>query len=79
MQVGELSHARQVLEGADLVPGNQTTLDALRDESRRPAFPRELLPADLTNFIPARAFELDESMFNKKLRQESLTWFGWRD
>ena len=33
VQVGELCHAREVLEGADLAPGNQTTLDALRDET----------------------------------------------
>ena len=68
VQVGELSHARQVLEGADLAPGNQATLDALSDQSRRPALPREPLPEELTNFTPARAFELDESKFNKNLR-----------
>ena len=68
MQVGELSHARQVLEGADLAPGNQTTLDALRDEIRRPANPREPMPAELTNFVPPRVFELDESKFNRNLR-----------
>ena len=68
VEVGELSHARQVLEGADLAPGNQTTLDALRDEIRRPANPREPMPAELTNFVPPRAFELDESKFSRNLR-----------
>ena len=68
VQVGELSHARQVLEGADLAPGNLATLDVLRDQSRRPALPREPLPEELTNFTPTRAFELDESKFNKNLR-----------
>ena len=68
VQVGELSHARQVLEGADLAPGNQTTLDALRDEIRRPANPREPMPAELTNFVLPRAFKLDESKFNRNLR-----------
>ena len=55
------------MEGADLAPGNQTTLDALRDEIRRPANPREPMPAELTNFVPPRAFELDESKFNRNL------------
>ena len=68
VQVGELSHARQVLEGADIAPGNQTTLDALRDEIRRPANPREPVPAELTNFVLPRAFELDVSKFNQNLR-----------
>ena len=68
IQVGELSHARQVLEGADLAPGNQATLDVLRDQSRRPALSREPLPEELTNFTPTRAFELDESKFNKNLQ-----------
>ena len=68
VQVGELSHARQVLEGGDLAPRNQTTLDALRDEIRRLANPREPMPAELTNFVLPRAFELDESKFNRNLR-----------
>ena len=68
VQVGELSHARQVLEGADLAPGNQTTLDAFRDEIRRPANPHEPMPAELANFVPPRAFELDESKFKGNLR-----------
>ena len=67
MQVGELSH-RQVLEGADLAPGNQTTLGALRDAIRRPANPREPMPAELTNFVTPRVFELDEAEFNRNLR-----------
>ena len=33
IHLGELSHARQVLEGAELAPGK---LDALQDEERRP-------------------------------------------
>ena len=36
VQVGELSAARQALEGAALAPGNQATLDALTDATRRP-------------------------------------------
>ena len=41
VQVGELSAARQALEGAELAPGNQATL------ARRPPRPREALTPDL--------------------------------
>ena len=60
IQVGELSHARQVLEGAALAPGNQATLDALQDPERRPAQPRAPLPEDLAQFTPARRFQFSE-------------------
>ena len=46
IHLGELSHARQVLEGAELAPGKQATLDALQDEERRPPLPRGALPPD---------------------------------
>ena len=60
--MGEFSHARQALEGAALAPGNQATLDALQDPERRLAQPREPLPEDLAQFIPATLFELDEKL-----------------
>ena len=66
--MGELSHARQVLEAAALAPGNQATLDALQDPERSPAQPREPLPEDLAQFIPATPFELHEKLFNRNLR-----------
>ena len=53
----ELSHARQVLEGAALAPGNQATLDALQDPERRPAQPHEPLPEKLAQFIPSMTIE----------------------
>ena len=68
IKMGELSHARQALEGAALAPGNQATLDALQDPERRPARPREPLPEDLAQFTPATPFELDEKLFNRNLR-----------
>ena len=52
--MGELSHARQALEGAALAPGKQATLDALQDPERK--------------FMPATLFELDEKLFNRNLR-----------
>ena len=43
VHVGELS--------AELAPGNQHTLDVLRDQSRRPPLPREPLPEELNLFV----------------------------
>ena len=68
---GELSHARQVLEGAELAPGNQATLDALQDEERRPPLPRGALPPDLAHHMPVRPFQLDEHIFSRNLRSSS--------
>ena len=43
VQLGELSGGRLALEGADLAPGSDTTLCALRNPARRPNRPRELV------------------------------------
>ena len=63
VQLGELSAARQALEGSDLAPGNRTTLQALQ---ARPAQPRDPLPEDLVGHMPARAFELEEARFGQE-------------
>ena len=68
VQLGELSSARQALEGAEVAPGDRNTLAALQDPVRRPAFPRDPLPEDLLTRVPARLFELDKGMFSKNLR-----------
>ena len=68
IHLGELSHARQVLEGAELAPGNQPTLDALQDEERRPPLPRGALPPDLVHHMPIRPFQLDEHIFSRNFR-----------
>ena len=68
VQVGELSSARQALDGAALAPCNQTTLRLLTDASRRPPRPREPLPPEVLNHMPQIAFQLDEDVFNKNLR-----------
>ena len=44
VSLGELSSARQALEGAELAPRNQATLNALRDPTRRPPRARAPLP-----------------------------------
>ena len=43
-QLGELSSARQALEGFCTVPGNLATLRALSNTNRRPPWARDLLP-----------------------------------
>ena len=65
VQMGEISFARQALEGAALAPGTRATLDVLRDPSRRPNLPREPVPDIPAN---ASAFELDEDLFTRNLR-----------
>ena len=64
-QLGELSSARQALEGAELAPGNQETLEVLR---RRPAQFRDPLPDRIVHHAPASGFELDEARFGRNLR-----------
>ena len=52
------------LEGADLAPGSEATLHALRNPAIRPNRPREPVPP----VPPHRPFELDEGLFGKSLR-----------
>ena len=47
VHMGELSSARQALEGATLAPGMEATLNALRDLAKRPPVPRAPLPREL--------------------------------
>ena len=65
VHLGELSSARQGLEGADLAPGNEEILNALR---QRPAVPRDVIPPELTRHVLEVLFTLDEGQFNKNLR-----------
>ena len=65
VQAGELSSARQALEGAELAPGNRATLAALRNPGRRPPTLRDPLPPGLVNFQPTTLFEFDEDRFLK--------------
>ena len=67
-QLGELSAARQALEGAQLAPGDLTTLRALTDPDRRPPVPREPLTEEVATAQPVTLFELDPSEFLLCLR-----------
>ena len=53
VQMGELSSARQALEGAPLAPGNLATLGILTDPSSRPPIPRKALSEEVRVAEPA--------------------------
>ena len=61
--MGELA-----LEGAEIAPGSHATLQALTNEDRRPAIPREPLPQAVIDFVPAVEFNLEDNLFCKTLR-----------
>ena len=67
-QLGELSAARQALEGAQLAPGDLTTLRALTDPDRRPPVPREPLSEEVATAQPVTPFESDPLEFLLCLR-----------
>ena len=69
VHMGELSAARQALEGAPMAPGTHATLRALTDPERRPAFPREPLSAEVAHMQPAVPFQLDTDLFLVNLRK----------
>ena len=56
VQLGELSSARQALEGASLAPGDNATLTALTNEAKRPSRPREPLPREVVEHVAGPAF-----------------------
>ena len=66
--VGEVSSARQALEGSSLAPGVEATLNASRDPTKRPRHPRTPLPRELSSPEPQALFNLDEFRFCRKLR-----------
>ena len=57
VELDELSSARKALEGAELAPGSDATLTALKDPSKRPPVPCDPVPRDICDFMPAREFE----------------------
>ena len=69
VMVGELSSARQVLESADLAPGNLSTLRALTDPEKRPPLPRDPPPPELMARMPDSPFQLDEDKLAQNIRK----------
>ena len=66
--IGELSSARQALEGSALAPGNLATLRSLTNPARRPARPREPMPQSVADHRATEAFPLDSEGFLRNLR-----------
>ena len=65
---GELSSARQALEGAAVAPGNDVALRALQDPSKRPPVLRDPIPDDILNVVPTRLSTLDSEEFARNVR-----------
>ena len=59
VRLGELSAARQALEGANVAPGTLTTLRDLTSPVRRPPVPRHELSQEILRSEPVEVFELD--------------------
>ena len=69
VHMGELSAARQALEGASVAPGNLATLGMLTDPTRRPPVPRRVLSQEVQHAQPAEPFTLDPLEFLICLRK----------
>ena len=67
-QLGELSSARQALEGPCLAPSNLATLRALTYPDRRPPQPRDPLPQSVRDHQATAAFRLDSEGFLRNVR-----------
>ena len=68
VHMGELSAARQALEGAAVAPGTRDTLNALQDPERRPPVLRDPIPPDILHAAPAEQFSLDFDVFTRNIR-----------
>ena len=68
VQMGELSSARQALEGATVAPGNEETRAALQNPERRPPCLRDPIPPDILNAAPVEPLVLDAEDFARNMR-----------
>ena len=68
VHLGELSSARQALEGAAVAPGCNQTLTMLSDPAKRPPVLRDPIPDEVLHHVPSSLFELDEDRLLKNLR-----------
>ena len=66
VHLGELSSARQALEGASVAPGSDQTLAMLSDPAKRPPVLRHPIPEEVSRHVPSSPFELDEHRFLRK-------------
>ena len=65
---GEVSRARQVLCSQAKAPGNQATLNELRDPERRPPQLSEAIPPEVSGYCPQHQFKLDWRKYACNLR-----------
>ena len=68
IQMGDLSAARQALDGDPVAPGDHATLRALCVPQRRPQAPRGPLAPELIGFQPTALVELEQDRLLKNLR-----------
>ena len=68
VHMGELSAARQALEGAALAPGTDATLAMLQNPLRRPPTLRDPIPQDILEVEPGSPFVLDPELFARNIR-----------
>ena len=68
VHMGELSNARQALEGDSLAPGTEKTWKALTDEERRPPGVREPLDPFVAEVDPTVPLNLDIDLLLQNLR-----------
>ena len=68
VHMGELSAARQALEGAAVAPGNRETLNALQNPVRHPPVLRDPIPQDILHVAPTEQFCLDFDTFTRNIR-----------
>ena len=69
MSIGELSAARQALEGASVAPGTLRTLQELTNPEKRPAWPRSPIPPDIDGFEPEEQLDLSSEALFKNIRK----------
>ena len=67
--MGELSAARQALEGVSVAPGNLATLGMPTDPTRRPPVPRRVLSQEVQGAQPVVPSTLDPMEFLVCLRK----------
>ena len=72
--MGELSSARQALEGATIALGTDVTRAMLTNPATRPQEPYAPVPPHSRDRIPDVLFELDEDQFTRNLRNARKGW-----
>ena len=68
LHLGELSAARQALEGAEVTPGTVRTLSAFANPEKRSPFTRAPVPDDTDTYEPTSLFDLDRDRLYSNVR-----------